>query len=393
MEVLGSGDKKALLTLTSSDGNSFQIVVGSPNKKRFDSLLKSLHGIDTINTILFENGYDAIIHCSNNLPDVLVLDENLKHISIKDVIRSLRQLDKQHKINIILILNTYDPLKIDELEADSYLFWDILGSHIPEHQHEIIAYTIGRLCGNNDIINYYEDKIITKACLSHFQNTFEWIESVSPSILTGMSNACNHLMNEIGDNDALKATVNNIKDYNIMLRYMLTPLHMVSENQTPVITRLLLNEIVARCVSLLNNNTTSTYHVINAGGFKTVEGDEDLIAGMILQLLMNADQATSGDGEIKITVQNVQDRKTIEFPFENVEYVCVSVQDNGEGISNKYSTKIFEPFFSTKPGFAGKGLTFVRNIVEMHKGLIDVESVPGKGTTVSVYLPVTLENQ
>jgi len=70
--------------------------------------------------------------------------------------------------------------------------------------------------------------------------------------------------------------------------------------------------------------------------------------------------------------------------------VVLTVEDNGEGIRQEHLTKIFDPFFTTKPEGkgVGLGLAVVYGIVESHNGDIDVQSVPGKGSTFILTLPV-----
>jgi CheY-like chemotaxis protein len=69
--------------------------------------------------------------------------------------------------------------------------------------------------------------------------------------------------------------------------------------------------------------------------------------------------------------------------------VRLSVQDNGTGIAPEIRPQIFEPFFTTKGvgDGTGMGLAIVHGIVTSHGGSISVESIPGEGTTIAVYLP------
>ena len=70
--------------------------------------------------------------------------------------------------------------------------------------------------------------------------------------------------------------------------------------------------------------------------------------------------------------------------------VVVEVEDTGVGIPREDQSKIFEPFFTTKqPGRGtGLGLSICYGIVEDHRGRIEVDSLPGRGATFRVYLPV-----
>jgi signal transduction histidine kinase len=68
-------------------------------------------------------------------------------------------------------------------------------------------------------------------------------------------------------------------------------------------------------------------------------------------------------------------------------HVRVTVQDTGPGIPSEVLPKIFEPLFTTKSFGTGLGLPTVRRFVEQHGGTIDVASIPGRGTTFTIYLP------
>ena len=72
-------------------------------------------------------------------------------------------------------------------------------------------------------------------------------------------------------------------------------------------------------------------------------------------------------------------------------FVDIAVRDEGAGIAPENLEKIFEPFFTTKARGTGLGLAITKRIVEQHLGRIMVESEIGKGTTVTVRLPVERE--
>ncbi|RME76124.1 MAG: response regulator [Planctomycetota bacterium] len=122
--------------------------------------------------------------------------------------------------------------------------------------------------------------------------------------------------------------------------------------------------------------------------------DPQQIELVLLQLCRNAADALPPDGGT-ITVE--LDRRTRlpeadgdAEPLPPGSYACLQVSDNGVGMDAATCERIFEPFYTTKqPGEGtGLGLSVVHGIVRRAGGAIDVESRPGEGTTVRVYLPV-----
>ena len=72
---------------------------------------------------------------------------------------------------------------------------------------------------------------------------------------------------------------------------------------------------------------------------------------------------------------------------EGGKFVGIAVGDSGTGISGKHLSRIFEPYYTTKPKGSGLGLATSFSIVRNHGGMIDVKSEAGKGSTFSIYLP------
>jgi signal transduction histidine kinase len=89
---------------------------------------------------------------------------------------------------------------------------------------------------------------------------------------------------------------------------------------------------------------------------------------------VNAQQVLPGGGEIRVRTA------------ENGQTVKLSVTDNGPGIPAEHREKIFNLYFSTKPGGTGLGLPMVKKIVEEHHGSIEVDTQLNQGTTFTICL-------
>lgn len=123
-------------------------------------------------------------------------------------------------------------------------------------------------------------------------------------------------------------------------------------------------------------------------------GDEAALKSALLNLLVNARDAMPTGGHITVTTSNVHlsDIEAARFaqPLEPGQYILLSVQDEGSGIPLELLPRIFEPFFTTKARGMGTGLGLaaVLGCVRDHAGGIEVQSVVGRGTVFSLYLPV-----
>jgi len=123
-----------------------------------------------------------------------------------------------------------------------------------------------------------------------------------------------------------------------------------------------------------------------------IMADVAMMEQVIVNLSINARDAMPKGGRLTISTSALDISEA--FPTRPREcapgmYVCLTVEDSGEGIPPEVLPRIFEPFFTTKePGKGtGLGLATVRSIVNQHKGWVDVRSEIGRGTTFRVFIP------
>jgi len=122
-----------------------------------------------------------------------------------------------------------------------------------------------------------------------------------------------------------------------------------------------------------------------------VEADEGQISQVINNLIINADQAMPGGGTIKVQAENVTVGVEDILPLEDGEYVKISVQDQGIGMSEELLQKIFDPYVTTKQKGSGLGLATCYSIISNHDGYITAESQVGVGSTFYIHLPAAPE--
>ena len=111
--------------------------------------------------------------------------------------------------------------------------------------------------------------------------------------------------------------------------------------------------------------------------------DEGQVEQVVMNLVVNARDAITGRGRIRIRTQNVM------AGSPPTPHVALSVSDDGVGMDEQLRARIFEPFFTTKESGhgTGLGLSTVYGIVKQSGGSIEVESEPGRGSTFTVYFP------
>jgi polar amino acid transport system substrate-binding protein len=143
-----------------------------------------------------------------------------------------------------------------------------------------------------------------------------------------------------------------------------------------------LNEAVERCLRLVQNQIQRTARIdLDLDpALPLVAGNMQKLEQVLINILINASQAIDKEkGEIGV-------RTGVD---EGTEEVVLRISDNGSGMDGKTLKQIFDPFFTTKRtrGGTGLGLAIAFRIIQEHRGRIDVESTPGKGTAFVIHLP------
>ena len=123
-----------------------------------------------------------------------------------------------------------------------------------------------------------------------------------------------------------------------------------------------------------------------------VRADFDQIQQALMNIMLNAAQAMPEGGDLTISTSIVA---AANVGGSTREAVRIDISDTGVGIPEEHMERLFTPFFTTKEKGqgVGLGLSVVHGIIERHQGRMEVESCPGAGTTVSIYLGVIDEDE
>ncbi len=132
-----------------------------------------------------------------------------------------------------------------------------------------------------------------------------------------------------------------------------------------------------------------------------IEADPGQIRQIFLNIFLNAFTAMENGGAITVSIRSEKDPKidgsskrfiSIQNPFTVArDWLIVSIADEGHGILHEQLENIMDPFVSFRDDGVGLGLSIVSQLVKLHRGHIEVDTIPGRGTTFHLYFPCLIK--
>ena len=191
--------------------------------------------------------------------------------------------------------------------------------------------------------------------------------------------------NKPTDSEKLAGLMNNIGQEAFRAGEIIRRLRHLVRKKTPGVLPVQISEIIHETVELFkaqNVIANGLVHVTIADDIPAAQADSVQIQQVLLNLLMNAHDATEAESERPPAIQ-------IDAAYEN-GVVTVAVSDNGIGIGSPNPDSIFEPYFTTREKGTGLGLAISRTIIETHGGKITAENDLPHQTRIAFTLPVSL---
>jgi signal transduction histidine kinase len=198
--------------------------------------------------------------------------------------------------------------------------------------------------------------------------------------LAGIAGVVEIIARDLPASSPARAVVKDVRIEVAQINHILTDLLQTARPHPPQIRRSDLNTTVEHAVMLARQQALSKPIEIvfkKNPALPEAEHDSDQIHQVLLNLLLNAIQATEGRGRITIEIEGRDGA------------AAIVVADTGRGIPPEHLPNIFRPFYTTKGNGTGLGLSLARRIVEDHHGRIEVSSVVGQGSTFVVLLPLS----
>ncbi|MFB3897476.1 MAG: ATP-binding protein [bacterium] len=180
----------------------------------------------------------------------------------------------------------------------------------------------------------------------------------------------------------LQYIINDVDRMNTLIADFLT----FAKPREPNMVKCKVESIVDRTLALAHSQLIKKPYQIdwknNTGPEDYISADANQIQQVFLNLILNACQAMPNGGTITITAYRTT--------MNGIPALGISFADQGVGIPEEVQSKIFDPFFTTKEEGTGLGLAMVHQIIEAHKGKIELQSELNKGTIFTVYLPIII---
>ncbi len=162
-----------------------------------------------------------------------------------------------------------------------------------------------------------------------------------------------------------------------------------------------INNVLERSLGLVCYKVNISHIEINrelSSGLPGILIDKNKIEQVFVNLLLNAIESMPDGGKLFLRSYQIQlngprpaaGKRFADYLGLKNDAVVIEIEDTGCGISEENKKKLFEPFFTTKKPKEGTGLglSVTKNIIELHKGIIDIESKAGKGSKVKVFLRI-----
>ena len=355
-------------------------------KKEILIVEDNLSDLKLLSNILSRSGYNvrsstdsemALQSIQSKLPDLIILDFKLPKISGVEICQRLKANLESKEIPVIFI----------SAEDDINL--------------KIKAFDIGAVDYITKPFNSKEVLVRINTHLSMYQMKMQQLESIGllaggiahdfNNLLGGILGYTNLAQVLIDDRDAalenLAAIETMVEDATHLTHKLLT----FSKGGEPIKETFdivaLIKEVVYPSIS--GSNIKIEFN--HASNLLPVYADSGQIKQVIQNIIINAEHAMPVGGTINISCDNVylEKNKMCNCNFSSREagnYIKISIQDYGVGMSPEHLSKIFDPYFSTKSHGHGLGLPIIFSIIKKHAGCINVKSELGKGTTFEFYL-------
>ncbi len=208
-------------------------------------------------------------------------------------------------------------------------------------------------------------------------------------ILTNVTGNLTIAKNLNGPHNAIAVRLNEMERALQRARDLIEQMFSITPEQSQPKVRLALESAVQEAASSVLRGTMVRGEFLFPRNLPEIEVDVEAFSHAIRNVVTNSVQAMD-KGVVRFSAENIPQAQLSfrpDLPLKPADYLCLHIQDQGHGISEKALPRVFEPYFTTRNGSQGLGLTTALASVQRMGGTILIESTPGVGTILSLYLP------
>jgi len=309
-----------------------------------------------------------IIHDAINDPRVNI--ELKKRFNLKSF-AAVPLIGKEKVLGVITADNLYSSRKIKDEQVEVLItFANQAGLAIEN------AGMYERLKQSSKVL---EEKLIQSSKLAALGQLSAGIAHELRNPLTSIKILVNSLVGRIGHNEYIKEDIEVIESEIERMNGIIKQFLDFSRPGHLYLSEININEIMKETLNLVTYELKDQ-NISIAKNFDyalpLINADAEKLKQVFLNIILNARQAMPNGGKLSIKTSK-----------EN-SYVEINIRDTGKGISEDIKHKLFEPFFTTREEGLGLGLPISKRIIDNHKGAIEINSTPGKGTSVVLKLPI-----
>ncbi len=208
-------------------------------------------------------------------------------------------------------------------------------------------------------------------------------------ILTNVIGNLTIAKNLNGPHNAIAVRLNEMERSLQRARDLIEQMFSITPEQGQPKVRMTLESAVQEAVASVLRGTMIRAEYLFPRNLPEVEVDQEAFSHAIRNIVTNSVEAMD-KGVVRFSAESIphtQFSYRPDLPLKPGDYICLHIQDQGHGIPEKALPRVFEPYFTTRSGSQGLGLTTALSSIQRMGGTILIDSTPGVGTTISLYLP------
>jgi PAS domain S-box-containing protein len=195
------------------------------------------------------------------------------------------------------------------------------------------------------------------------------------------------LAKEASEEEKVKIILEKAHEVYDRARGLTNQLLTFAKGGAPVSAQFDLESLLRKTAAFVTSGSSTAVHISTEDKLLPCYGDQNQIAQVFENIILNARQAMNDHGHIIVRLSMYEISENGKADLQPGKYVKTVIEDEGPGIPPEHIDHIFDPFYTTKPHGNGLGLAISHSVIQRHFGALEVSSVVGKGSVFTMYLP------